>query len=59
MGKHLDVPADLDYLIEKRENDGDRRKIGNKKPASSEAAGRAERRKQTDRRKKPRKKSGP
>lgn len=56
MGKRLEVPADLDFLIEKREGDGDRRKA-DRKPASGEAAAQGERRKQGDRRKKRRPKS--
>jgi hypothetical protein len=57
MAKRLPVPSELEYLIEKRERERDRR-TGDRRAANNarSAAGNQERRRQADRRKKRRRK---
>jgi hypothetical protein len=62
MSKRLPVPSDLEHLIEKRDDEKDRRNAERRKRAQysteSVAGKKPERRKQVDRRKKGRRKSG-
>ena len=62
MSKRLPVPPELEHLIEKRDEDVDRRvstrrKSGSAAPGSGESAAKPERRTQGERRKKGRRKS--
>ena len=56
MSKRLEIPSDLEHLIEKRDEETDRR--GRKSKPNADAAKTPERRKQSDRRGKGRRKSG-
>ena len=60
MSKRLEVPADLEHLIEKRDEEkerrGDGRRSTGRAASSGETAGKPERRQKADRRKKPRRK---
>ena len=60
MSKRMEVPAELEHLIEKRDDEKDRRGEGRRSSSTpklrGETASKAERRKQSDRRKKGRRK---
>jgi hypothetical protein len=61
MAKRLPVPPELEYLLEKRETESDRRsrdrRNGSTSPQDASAATKQERRRQSNRRKKRRRKS--
>jgi hypothetical protein len=61
MAKRMEVPPELQHLIEKRDEDADRRKgerRGKQSASGEQAANKAERRTTADRRGKRRRKSG-
>jgi len=63
MAKNLPVPPELEHLIEKRDDDADRRKQNRRSAKGAQAveeksAGKTNRREKVDRRKKPRRGSG-
>jgi hypothetical protein len=60
MAKRLPVPPELEHLVEKRDEEADRRKSDrrSKQTGDGEEAAKAERRKSADRRNKRRRKSG-